>query len=151
MKNGPLLIMPCLKMTFEWARTKEYCRSYPGWPLLPDPHPPNYWTVDGHWSLKALAPVNPCKYGWGGGLLATPPPIFQRQSQKNLKNQKIWEIYIPLLRSLICTLCSDFYQNHLICLKNAFEPNKAEGKLGRHRVQKTATTASFFKVKNLAL
>ena len=63
----------------------------------------------------------------GGGLSA--PPFFQRpNSQKNIKCQKSEKISIPPLRSLLCTLCFTFYQNHLICLQNEFEKTNPESR-----------------------
>jgi hypothetical protein len=61
----------------------------------------------------------------GGGLIG--PPFFQKQnSQKNLKWQKSEKIPIPTIRSLLCKFCFNFYQNHLVCLQNAFEKTYPE-------------------------
>ncbi len=59
----------------------------------------------------------------GGGRGAYCPPPFSKakQSKTNLKCQKSEKNSIPLFRSLLCTLCFNFYQNHLVCLQNAFE------------------------------
>jgi hypothetical protein len=65
--------------------------------------------------------MNPLRYG--GRLSA--PPFFQKpnsQKQKNLKSQKSEKIPIPPLRSF------NFYQNHLVCLQNAFEKTYPESR-----------------------
>jgi len=69
--------------------------------------------------------LSPLRYG--GGLIG--PPFFQRpNSQKNLKYQKSEKISIPPFRSLLCTLCFNFYQNHLVCLQNTFEKTYPESR-----------------------
>ena len=81
---------------------------------------PNICLLPGPRCFSFPSTFNPLRYG--GGLIG--PPFFQRpNSQKNLKCQKSEKITIPLLRSVLCTLCSNFYQNHLVCLQNAFENN----------------------------
>ncbi len=62
-----------------------------------------------------------------GGLLA--PPFFKGQIvKKTLRVKKSEKICIPLLISLLCTLCFTFYQNHLICLQNEFEKTNPESR-----------------------
>ncbi len=75
--------------------------------------------------LYIFPQLNPLRYG--GGPFG--PPFFQKpNSQKNLKCQKSEKIPIPPLRSFLCKFCFTFYQNHLVCLQNAFEKTYPESR-----------------------
>ncbi len=76
-------------------------------------------------SLRLETSINPLRYG--GGLIG--PPFFQRpNNQKNLKCQKSEKNSIPPLISLLCTLCFNFYQSHLVFLQNTFEKTFPESR-----------------------